>query len=434
MSSIAASRVHLSQLKNSVHKAEKAVEKSEVAERALADRQDKRHRREWEDSDEDEHEDDELGDRVDETAKDVEVEEYADEEEEGFDFSAKAERLQQETLRCKLEAIEAYRAFLTDFEACVKADSLGALTALHDTMCTKLPIELREIIYSYLNIQARHYAGVSTRRHPIYVSHGDFDPNFHIHEEIEIDDNLGNGRKAFEGGTYDVCKPGGWLLNHEYVGHGLARDMAEIFYAVNDFNTDMYHLEELLTVDRTKTGLKPYECVRGKLEIRIPTTRCNGSSERAWQTTENEIEFLNGIHKKLSLLTLITHKSEVSIEMWLITSAPLWQPAEVGERRFYNTMESVRTPIYDLIHAGMSITVNHVAMSSGRSQKISEEPLNYFRMSKEEWEAEKSGRAPDWLPSKEFVLQEDLKGKEAERGLQRLLKQRWGHVKSIDAY
>ncbi|KAF2442841.1 hypothetical protein P171DRAFT_433232 [Karstenula rhodostoma CBS 690.94] len=220
----------------------------------------------------------------------------------------------------------------------------------------------------------------------------------------------------------------------------MAREIAETFYSVKDFGVHVYQLEELLLSDPTGTGLKPYETIRGKISVHIPTTMCNGGSERAWRSTENEVAFLNGLYTQLNHLTRLTHKSRLTIEIRLTTSAPLRMKYEQGERRFYNIMESVRAPIYNLIHAGVNVTVKHTRMSNAKTRNISEEPLNYFRMSKEAWEAEKKSHGLDWKPSVDFITREELEDEDeglrsdAERRLREALEQRWGHLNSIDAY
>ena len=309
-------------------------------------------------------------------------------------------------------------------------------------MVSKLPLELRNIIYTYLDFNTK---GITYGTQAVTFGIGDFDPNFHISgSEHELDSHLLCTSRAVEAGCYDTYgKPGGWLLNAEYVGEVLARAMAERFFSNNDFNCQVSQLEELLIEDRTGTGFKSYEWIRQKLAVGLATTKCN-ASERAWQSTENETAFLNGLYANLRLLTLLTRK-EVEITIWLSTAAPRWEPNIEGERRFYNIMEAVRAPTYELMHAGFEkVQVNHTTMSTGNSQVISEEPYNWFALSKEEWEEEKSGRGAEWLPSEGFFTAEKthasrgvllLGGKEVGTDeVSRRMKQRWGYAKAPDAY
>lgn len=325
-----------------------------------------------------------------------------------------------------------FRAFVAEFEVYSKAESLESLTQLHSDIRSKLPSELRDMIYSYLDIQGTAYGDDPIKHFPISVDRGGFDPNFHDNEDLFLYEKTQEARRVFESGTFDSLKPGGWLLNPEYVGHGMARDIAEIFYSVNDFSIHINELREFLISDPTRTGLKPYEYIRHKVTIYVPTTLCNGSSERAWQTTENEIEFLNGLYAQLNSLVLITQQSHISVELWLVTSAQRRLNPEVGERRFYNIMESVRAPIYNLIHAGVNILVIHRYKRNSCTRTISEDPLNYFFMSKEEWETEKRGHGSTWMPSMNFITQEEFDDGKKEQGsmkrqLKKLMKQRWGH-------
>lgn len=115
MASIAASRARLQQRKNAVNKAEEAIEKADEVYSALYTRQEERRRREYsdcdsEDRDEDEDEDGEpKGDGDENENVEDKGSDYADEEEEGFDFDAKSERLADEVMRCKVEAQKAQR-------------------------------------------------------------------------------------------------------------------------------------------------------------------------------------------------------------------------------------------------------------------------------------------------------------------------------------
>jgi hypothetical protein len=331
------------------------------------------------------------------------------------------------------------RAFVTEFEVCVKKDSLDPITELHGMMQAKLPVELREMVYSFLNIPTGGWNGSATARHTVHVAQKTYDPNFHD-ESMNIDDEYNDARAIFDYGSYDFIQPGGWLLNPEFVGRGMAREIAEIFFSVNDFAVNVYQLEELLVSDRTGTGLKPFEYIRGRIDIRVSTTMCNGESERAWKSTGNEVAFLNGLYTQLSQLTRLTQKDRLTVAIRLLTSAPLRIEYQQGERRFYNIMESVRAPIYDLIHTGVNVIVDHTHMANLHTRRISEGPLNYFSMSKEAWGAEKRSHGPDWMPSMNFIMREELKDEDegrrtnAERRLREALERRWGHTRSIDAY
>ncbi|OAG01916.1 uncharacterized protein CC84DRAFT_1167100 [Paraphaeosphaeria sporulosa] len=433
MSSVEASRAHLNTLYKKVCQAEGAVKKAGEEEYGVREREEERRRRLWDDSDD---EDDEWA--IAQVARDRE--QYPDEQEDGFDFEAKQKRLEDELQKAIWEATEAYRAFVAKFEACVKEDSLGSLAELHDMMHSKLPVELRDMIYWHLTVRVRQRACYPTRPGPIYVHQETYDPNFHSYRGAATDSEYKTALMIFEDGNTDSLKPGGWLLNPEFVGRGMAREIAERFYAVKDFSVHVYQLEEFLFSDRTGTGFKPCDYIRGHISVYVPTTFCNGKTERAWQNTENEVAFLNGLYTQLSHLMRLAHKSRLTIEIQVTTSAPLRIKYEQGERRFYNIMESVRAPIYDLIHAGANVIVKHTKVSSSTTRNISEEPMNYFRMNKEAWEAERKTHGPDWMPSISFIAREELEDEDegrrsiAERRLREALEQRWGHLHSIDAY
>jgi hypothetical protein len=313
------------------------------------------------------------------------------------------------------------RAFLHDFEHCVKVDSSGSLVALYDAMRDKLHLEVRNIIYSDLLTEEQMLTCCGNNK---------YNPDFMGLDE-KLDSDLKEGRRAFHAGTYDILTFGGWLLNPEYVGHGMAREVAEMFYSSNNFDvSESNFLSELLTMDRTQTGLKPYEYIR-QIEVTIHTPDTS-SKERAWQNTENEFAYLEGIHNQLKMLNLVTHKSGVSIKIRLWTSSHIDNSLECL-RRFYNLMEAVRLPIYELIHKGVKIWVKHVQFETFDEEDIiNEDPKNFFSMGKEQWEEEMGSHGLDWLPSANFISRENVEDNPDTVDLLReLLRQRWGLTEAV---
>lgn len=269
----------------------------------------------------------------------------------------------------------------------------------------------------------------------VYLQQPLFDPDFHASLEydgldIQIESEVTTTKKSFVTGTEDVHKPGGWLLNPSYVGKDMARDLAEIYYSSYGFSLDMRNMKEFLHEDHTETGFKPEEHIRKKLNIFVSTTRGNGQMEGAWASTDSETEFLGRIYSNLRHLLLLSHIREIPIVISISTCSPLWEPPMEGDRRFYNVMEAVREPIYDLIHAGVDLEVRHHAFSSSKTRVISKGPWNFFKISKELWNDERKSHGPSWRPSSNFVTREDCK----QDTLQQLLVQRWDFKGSIDSY
>jgi hypothetical protein len=301
-------------------------------------------------------------------------------------------------------------------------------------MRTYLPTELRDMIYAYLlPIEKQHTIGGV-----VHLQLPFFNPDFHLNTELPDWDDL-SGRvesevqattRAFQAGTEDVHEPGGWLLNPSYVGKDMARDLAEIYYSSYGFGLQIKNMKSFLHDDRTETGFKPMEHIRNKLDIFVQTTMGNGRLEGAWASTDNEKEFLDRIYTTLKDLLLLSHIHEIPIIIRVSTGSPLWEPQMEGDRRFYNVMEAVREPIYDLLHAGIDLEVWHIASSSHKSRVVSKGPWNFFRLSKELWEEERQTHGLSWTPSSNFVIREECQQDE----LQRLLVQRWGFTESIDSY
>lgn len=327
------------------------------------------------------------------------------------------------------------RTFVSEFEANVKADTLPFLTGLYSAIRTYLPAELRDMIYAYLLPLDKYMDG-----NDVHFQLPFFNPDFHGNIPLsDYDDDDRSGRieseiqtttKSFQGGTEDVHQPGGWLLNSSYAGRGMARDLAEIYYSSYGFGLQMKNMKSFLHDDRTGTGFKPLEHIRKKLDIYVQTTMGNGSMELAWADTDNETEFLNRIYTNLRDLLLLSHIREIPIIIRISTGSPLWSSATEGNRRFYNVMEAVREPIYDMLHAGVHLEVWHVASSSHKSRVISKGPWNFFPISKELWQEERQRHGPSWRPSSNFITREDCQ----QDTLHDLLVKRWGFTESIDSY
>jgi hypothetical protein len=327
-----------------------------------------------------------------------------------------------------------FRTFVSEFEASVKADSLPFLTELHSAIHIYLPTELRNMIYACL-LPIDEGMNGNDVHFQLPFSNPDFHANTSLSENDDyhsarLESEIQTTRKSFKAGTQDVHKPGGWLLNSSYVGKDMARNLAEIYYSSYGFELQMQNMKSFLYDDRTETGFKPVEHIRKKLDIFIQATRNNGRLERAWASTDNETEFLNRIYFILRDLLLLSHIREIPIIIRISTCSPSWAPSMEGDRRFYNVMEAVREPIYDLLHNGVDLEVWHVASASNESRLISKEPWNFFSAGKELWQDERQTHGPSWRPSSNFVTKEDCQ----QDTLQQLLVQRWGFTESIDSY
>lgn len=324
-----------------------------------------------------------------------------------------------------------YRTFVSEYEPSVKADSFPFLTELHSAMRTYLPTELRDMIYAYLLPIDNHITG-----DVVHVPLPSFNPDFHFNAELpkyhdyRLESEVTTTTRSFYAGTHDVHKPGSWLLNPSYVGKGMARELAEFYYSSYGFGLQIRNMKDFLHEDRTETGFKPVEHIKKKLDIYVHTTMGNGGLEGAWASTANETEFLDRIYTTLRDLLLLTHIREIPIIIRIATCSPLWKPQMEGDRRFYNVMEAVREPIYDLLHSSVNLEVWHIASSSLTSRVISKGPWNFFKISKELWQEERRTHGSSWRPSSNFVTREDCQ----PDTLQQLLVQRWGFTESIDSY
>lgn len=293
--------------------------------------------------------------------------------------------MDKENYRLKAEATKAYYALLADWDTYYKQYHAQSLMELHTAMRSKMPIEIRNMVYHRLCKKPNTW--------PVSIGQTRHNPNFQsFRPESAIEAEWHYAQEALSASTCDVHKPGGWLLNPEYVGSDMAREAAEVFYSMNEVWVSHESLSEFLTFDRTQSGFKPYEYVRGALEVHISTTCGNGDNERAWSNTENETTFLNGIYTNLNALTRVKRKQQLHANIRLCKGAPLHATQYTGERRFYNIMEVMRSPIYDLIHGGVKVDVEHMKASNHSRRSFTEGEANHFGMKKSAWEEEQNKR------------------------------------------
>lgn len=326
------------------------------------------------------------------------------------------------------------RIFISEFEASAKAVSFPFLTQLHSAMQTYLPRELRDMIYAYLFPNDQGIMTGDLVRFPAPVFNRDFFVNTELPDEHHyntwLESEIEVTNRSFQAGTQNVDKPGGWLLDASYVSKDMARDLAEIYYSSYGFELRIPKMKAFLHDDPTKTGFKPVEHIRKHLDIFVETTMSAGQMENAWASTANETEFLDRIYTTLKDLLLLSHIREIPITMRIGTCSPLHESQMEGDRRFYNVMEAIREPIYDMLHAGVNLEVSHISFATSKVRIISNEPCNFFRLGKEMWQNERQTHGPSWRPSSNFVTRENCQ----QGTLQQLLAQRWSFTESIDSY
>ncbi|KAF1948939.1 hypothetical protein CC80DRAFT_497849 [Byssothecium circinans] len=408
MASISKSRSQLQALAIAAETAIDALRIADSACRALRLRADARKRRDDPYSDvEDSLDEDSFGN------PEADPSSHPEEEEDSFDLEAATQRLEDERSRCREQVRQAQKAFLILFEKCAKEDVRPVLEALHGAMRERLPLEIRTLIYTYL---------VSAP----WPHHRNATNVVHIGRERCIDEHYRDiifpARKAawrfshlaFFMGTVDVHELGGWLLNPEYVGPAMAREMAEVYYSSKEFHVDdIGHLKELLMSDRSGTGFKPYDFIRGKFTVETTI----------WLTspdTTSEYARLHGLYEELNSLNLLTRKSQLEVDIRMLILTPMWMSEGEGVRRLYNVMEAVRTPIYDLRYSGAKVTLKVVTERSFATSLISSEPINNSVWDREAWGREKTREG--WVPSENFVAPEEIGGMEGIERLKGLLR------------
>lgn len=307
------------------------------------------------------------------------------------------------------------RSFISEFEADVQADSCASLTKLNSAMHARLPTELRSMIYAYL-LPTEDSASFWLP---------EYDPYF---DDPDLEDSV-TTKRSFDAGTQDTDKPGAWL-NPAYVGKNMARDLAEIYYSSRSFSLDMRNMSQFLHEDRTDSGFKPMEHLRKGLTIRVMTTMTYAENGWVWSSIENEQDVFDRIYTTLKDLLLLSHLPKMPVTICICTCSVASESEVESVRRFYNIMEAVREPIYDLLHAGVDLKIwdepLFSCVANNDSQMTQEGSLNQFAMGKDEWHKERQSHGTSWVPSSNFVTREDCQ----EDMLRQLLEQRWGQPKN----
>ncbi|KAH7410338.1 hypothetical protein DE146DRAFT_347849 [Phaeosphaeria sp. MPI-PUGE-AT-0046c] len=413
------SNARLMALTRVVDSAEKACEDAERLSGRFWQRYERIRERQWRDSDDEDENDDTISQDSNQYER--------NEEEEGFDWDERGRQISDIETRLKIEATQAYYAWLSEWDTYFKVHHSQSLMQLHAAMRSKLPIEIRNMVYYHL---CKH-------RSTVYCGSVRHNANFQdFSTQGKIEAEWHYAAEAYSASTLDVHEPGGWLLNSEYVGCDMAREVAAVFYSVNEFwVSNVSSLAKFLNSDRSQTGFKPYEHVRGAFGVNITTTCGNGEQERAWSSTEHELAFLEDLYINLKTLALITCKQQLRVKILLYTGAPLRLTRYNGERRFYNIMETIRSPIYDLIYSDVKVEVEHMRASDHHRRSFTEGEWNHFSMNKSTWEDEKAneGRSLEWLPTGNYISREALDELDKDK-LSRLLRERWNHLSPLDTY
>ncbi|KAI4924888.1 uncharacterized protein J4E92_006924 [Alternaria infectoria] len=230
------------------------------------------------------------------------------------------------------------------------------------------------------------------------------------------------------------------IYSQHYVGVEVAREAAEYYYSQQHIIAKFQTLRETLTRDIFHLGVKPYMHIR-TLHVRINNDKISGclvkeaGADANGRLIENvyvenciaqEKGNLNDLYQKLEAgFALFKGKREPSLLKLRIIikmsgySNAYYEHTQEGvtamrdyERRFINMLETIRKPVYDMIHAGCNVEVKFEkevisavdrywgdGTDSGIGSDSDEDTDVYmrldltpalFHLSKEDWEKEKA--------------------------------------------
>lgn len=229
-------------------------------------------------------------------------------------------------------------------------------------------------------------------------------------------------------------------MNPDFVGDVMAKEVAELYYSMLPFSIDCgetseHLLSEYLNGDPFKVSIRPYEHIQ-KLTV-------------CFHTGEDKDD-LEGFHKKLTPLLSLPQRDKSRIHLEITTHSAC-------EAYMLNLLEELRQPVYELMHSGATVTVEHVdenydcfqkrryLTSQGRYLREDLPIVDCFTLSAEQWAQEVKGRRP-WETPEHFhhehvdqcdVIREyvelgdpDDRYEDLEPGFfkeaRRALKERWG--------
>jgi len=174
-----------------------------------------------------------------------------------------------------------------------------------------------------------------------------------------LDSQWGEGIEAL-----DICgeslhmQPKCWAMDPAYFGVHAAQELAETYYSINSFYiTSAQEMSNLFRADPFKLGMKPYQFIR-KFTLLLNFSGTEMQSEDEVAT----------LHKNLQDLQLLPTKRKHEICIRLETAFQIGtiklggyryrHPYDMeDERIMLNILESIRRPVYDLIHRGESVRV-----------------------------------------------------------------------------
>ncbi|KAL1608518.1 hypothetical protein SLS60_003460 [Paraconiothyrium brasiliense] len=291
-----------------------------------------------------------------------------------------------------------------EFEHQLEQHAQADCRRLADMMRTKLPSELRELIYQYLYFEDAPIP-VGSYHFTTYVPEPLRSEGTNIaHDEpfIVIPEGATRQDHSVERDE-NIIYPDSRLLNPAYLGHHIAREASMYYYKANTFSVctlenalsdflfkDPIHNftgQKRIPQSAEPLGLTPVDHIRN-LQIRIKYEHYSTYLAFYDNLDDGEKNLVQGIFDVLH--DFCSHlnpaiASQLHVEFCMMTAykAPTDEELYHDDRQHLNLLEAIRVPVYILKHDfGVDITVIHY------DELVSVFPRNVtaiFQLSKDQW-------------------------------------------------
>ncbi|KAI4693858.1 uncharacterized protein J4E84_002434 [Alternaria hordeiaustralica] len=274
-------------------------------------------------------------------------------------MDAEAERAKG-FVRCKfneqIDSIPIYNASPSERQRAVEAATAARKSCreLASEFHAVLPRELRNMIYAYIvgpTAQPQttpEYSGMWWR-----VECG---------KSIRIgwlDSQWGEGIEAL-----DICgeslhmQPKCWAMDPAYFGAHAAQELTETYYSINSFYiTSAQEMSNLFRADPFKLGMKPYQFIR-KFTLVLNFSGTGMQSEDEVAALHNNLQDLQLLPPKRKHEICIRLETAFQIGEIKLGGYRYRHPYDMeDERVMLNILESIRRPVYDLLHRRKSVRV-----------------------------------------------------------------------------
>ncbi|KAL5374100.1 hypothetical protein DPSP01_012161 [Paraphaeosphaeria sporulosa] len=294
-----------------------------------------------------------------------------------------------------------------EFERQLEQHARADCRQLASMMYTKLPLELRELIYQYLYLEDGPIP-VGSYHFTVYVPEPlrseDINPPAHSEPFIVMPEGATKQDHSIERDG-NIIYPDSRLLNPAYLGHAVARDASMYYYTSNTFTvctlenalSDFLFRDPIHNFIGGETGLEnveplgllPIDHIRN-LEIRVKYEHYFTYLTFYEELQDGEKRFIQGIFDALhdfSRRISPANASRLHVEICMMSaSIPLRD--RLNERTHMNVLEAIRVPVYVLKHdLGADIKVIHY---DDHLSPFPKDKSAIFQLSKDQWSKEKS--------------------------------------------